>query len=368
MKNFAAECQRVVMGSEGIGVFVLVFAAGLVTALACVAVFGRKVLRWSRRALKMRKTALVVQALLASVEAEGAATKAHLAEVWETLKEARTALSGILAQDGLEETKLDAAEEAEIQALVAAAKGKAKKAREEAQAREDERAGIRAVLDSGLDREKKVKHQPLNASLSEKLEGAQGDARYKPKGGTELPGAARLEASIAKVRSEQQKMAQAGQVARKTGPLNGTQSPFQEAQGAKPKADWDDVARQFSAGMDKVLSESGLNGSKLNSIAKKVSSPFFRAQIPAEHWIKWGLRARKKGAYEAAALLFDKATVSGKDLQAVRQALYLSGELRISKGIDPVKGINRIRKLLELGGDDAWTEAAKKMVVSIGGR
>lgn len=350
---------------SGFGVLLFVFAAGLLTAFALNSlVFGRRFRARARRLLRARKTALLVKSLLESVGAEKADSKAHLAGLAETLKEAQSALSEF---EALEEGKLGAADEAEVQARVSAAKGKAQKAREEALSREEERAEIRAALDAGLNREKKVKHLPLNASSGEKLENRVGDERYKPRDGVELKVPASLEASLAKEQLNQQRRAasSAAQVARKTGPLNAQTRP---AASAKPKADWDDVARQFSAGMDKVLSENGLNGKRLNDIAKKVSSPFFRAQIPAEQWISWGLRARKKGAYEAAALLFDKATVSGRDLQSVRQALYLSGELRISKNIDPVKGINRIRKLLELGGDDAWTEAAKKMVITIGGK
>lgn len=345
----------------------LVFAAGLLTAFAVSSlVFGRRFRARARRLLRARKTAILVKSLLESLGAEKAGSGEHLAGIEEALKEVRGALSELEALEG---GKLGEADEAEIEARVSSAKEKARKAREEAKAREEERAGIRAVLDAGLGGERKARHLPLNANSGEKLEGRAGDERYRPRDGVELKVPPSLEASVEVERLRQQRLAQnaAGKVARKTGPLNALPK-ISAAAGAKPKADWDDVARQFSAGMDKVLSESGLNGKRLNDIAKKVSSPFFRAQIPAEQWISWGLRARKKGAYEAAALLFDKATVSGRDLQRVRQALYLSGELRISKGIDPVKGVNRIRKLLELGGDDAWTEAAKKMVITVGGR
>ena len=84
--------------------------------------------------------------------------------------------------------------------------------------------------------------------------------------------------------------------------------------------------------------------------------------VPSEQWLEWGETARNRKCFVAAVTLLEKGLTTEKNVSLARRALFSVGEIRIGKNMDPEEGAKRLKKVVELNGDDILAKQAKKML------
>ena len=114
--------------------------------------------------------------------------------------------------------------------------------------------------------------------------------------------------------------------------------------------------------MSALLQETPLDDDTTCKLAERMASPNLYIDVPSEQWLEWGETARNRKCFVAAVTLLEKGLTTEKNVSLARRALFSVGEIRIGKNMDPEEGAKRLKKVVELNGDDILAKQAKKML------
>lgn len=115
-------------------------------------------------------------------------------------------------------------------------------------------------------------------------------------------------------------------------------------------------------GIRALLQETPIDTAALKDAVQKMLSPNYFLEFPSVQWLEWGITAAEKDIPDVAISLLEKNLTMEKDAGLARKALFRLGELRVLKNIDAEAGKARLRKVIEMKGDDLLASEAKRIL------
>ena len=122
--------------------------------------------------------------------------------------------------------------------------------------------------------------------------------------------------------------------------------------------------RQLTQAMTQLLQEHPIDGALVKSRAERMTSPTLYIELMSNQWLEWGEIAKAKNSPEAAILFLIKGLFREKDKNFARRALYVLGEICVTNNIETEDGINRLKKVIEMNGNDMIAKQAQKILDS----
>lgn len=118
--------------------------------------------------------------------------------------------------------------------------------------------------------------------------------------------------------------------------------------------------RMLSQGLSSLLQEHPVDIPTVVNVAKRLTTMYI--DFSSNQWLEWGEIAKTKNAPEAAIILLKKGLSEEKDANFARRALYTLGEVCVNSNIEKEDGLNRLRKVIEMNGNDILAKQAKRML------
>lgn len=128
---------------------------------------------------------------------------------------------------------------------------------------------------------------------------------------------------------------------------------------------FDQAQRQLTQAMTQLLQEHPIDGALVKSLAERMTSPTLYIELMSNQWLEWGEIAKAKNSPEAAILFLKKGLSREKDKNFARRALYVLGEICVTNNIETEDGINRLKKVIEMNGNDMIAKQAQRILDSI---
>ena len=125
---------------------------------------------------------------------------------------------------------------------------------------------------------------------------------------------------------------------------------------------FDQAQRLLAQGMTQLLQEHPVDSAMVKSLAERMASPTLYIEISSNQWLEWGEIAKTKNSPEAAILLLKKGLSREKDKNFARRALFVLGEICVTRKIEPEDGIKRLQKVIEMNGNDMLAKQAQRII------
>lgn len=123
--------------------------------------------------------------------------------------------------------------------------------------------------------------------------------------------------------------------------------------------------RILSQAFNALLQEHPVDTALVKGLAERITSPSLYVDFSSNQWLEWGEIARSKNSPEAAILLLKKGLSLEKDANFARRALFILGEICVNNKIEFQDGINRLKKVIEMNGNDMMAKQARRMLDSV---
>lgn len=120
--------------------------------------------------------------------------------------------------------------------------------------------------------------------------------------------------------------------------------------------------RLLSLGLTSLLQEHPVDTAAVKNLVTRMTSPAIYINISSNQWLEWGEIAKTKNSPEAAILLLKKGLSLEKDANFARRALYTLGEICVNSNIEKEDGLKRLRKVIEMNGNDMLAKQANRML------
>lgn len=141
-----------------------------------------------------------------------------------------------------------------------------------------------------------------------------------------------------------------------------TRENIEEGLKAAKNAEFEAASEFLSKGVQALLQESPLDEKFIESIASQITHSSFFIELPSIQWQEWGNTANNKKLPKVALLFLEKALTIEKEAIHARRTLFQIGEIRLHYKLNPEEGIQRLRKVVELNGDDFVARQANKLM------
>lgn len=135
---------------------------------------------------------------------------------------------------------------------------------------------------------------------------------------------------------------------------------FTSAKNCRP----DQAQLQLGQALTQLLQEHPVDTALVKSTAERMTAPDQYLEFSSNQWMEWGEIAKAKNAPEAAIALLKKSLSKEKDANFARRALFVLGETCLNNKIEVQDGINRLKKVIEMNGNDMLAKQAKMMLDS----
>lgn len=122
--------------------------------------------------------------------------------------------------------------------------------------------------------------------------------------------------------------------------------------------------QQISTAITMLLQEHPVDANLVKTTIERVTAPDQYLEFSSNQWMEWGETAKAKNAPEAAVLLLKKSLSLEKSANFARRALFILGEISINNKIDIEDGVARLKKVIEMNGNDILAMQAKRMLES----
>lgn len=125
---------------------------------------------------------------------------------------------------------------------------------------------------------------------------------------------------------------------------------------------FDQAQRLLTQAMTQLLQEHPIDAVGVKQLTERITKPSLYIEISSNQWLEWGEIAKAKNAHEAAIMLLKKSLSIEKDRNFARRTLYVLGETCVNHEIDIEEGYNRLRKVIEMNGNDMLAKQARHLL------
>ncbi len=127
-------------------------------------------------------------------------------------------------------------------------------------------------------------------------------------------------------------------------------------------AETENAQRLLSQALNSLLQEHPIDKLAVKDLVDKLTGPKVFIEFSSNQWLEWGEIAKSKNAPEAAIVLLKKGLTLEKDANFARRALYTLGETCVNNNIEKSEGLARLKKVIEMNGNDILAKQAQKMI------
>lgn len=115
-------------------------------------------------------------------------------------------------------------------------------------------------------------------------------------------------------------------------------------------------------GLNGLLHETPLDDLTINHAVERMANPELLIDITANQWLEWGNVLSKSGLHQSSILCLERNLALETDEKYARMALLLNGAQRLKFSIEPDIGRQRLKKVIDLKGDDQHAKRAADML------